>query len=146
MPEAPQSVVEGLRNVREGLHLRWNPRAKVLRPGQYDASGDLLPPIYEPRWELWDKDPEGGEYKVMTLQGPDGSFRPPGEWLVELMRLMDPARYGGSVNRMLRALVDEHNASLQQVSEEDFDDLAEQVAKWAIYERTPKVSVLADVR
>lgn len=146
MPEVPESVAEGLANIRSGLHLRWNPRSRVIRPGGYDANGGVLEPTYDARWELWDVDPDGREYRVMTLQHADGSFKPPGEWLLELMRAVDPARYGGSVNRMLRALVDEHNDKLKGVNEKDFEELSGAIVEWTLDARRTRVGVLADVR
>lgn len=149
MPEAPEHIAEGLRNIRSGLHLRWNPRAKVRRKGEWDIYGNLREePVYEPRWELWDIDPEGGEYKVMTLQGPDPDreFREPGEWLLELVRLFDPARYGGDVGRMVRAMVDDPNRRALEVAEDDFEDLVDQAVRWYFWAHQPKAMVPADIQ
>lgn len=147
MPTVPDHIAEGLRSIREGLHLRYNPRAKIQRAGEFDVHGAVLSePVYDPRWEVWDKDPEGGEYKVMTVQGPDGSFRPPGEWLIELIQMVNPARYGGDVSRMVRAIVDDPNRTVTEVADEDFEDLIDQAVHWHHYAALPKTAVLADVR
>lgn len=146
MAEVPESVAEGLRGIRSGLHLRWNPRARVVIPGGFDVHGSPTEPTYDARWELWDIDPDGRAYKVMTLQNADGSFRPPGQWLVDLVWIMNPARYGGDVSKMLRALVDDHNDKLQQVADDDFEELADAVVEWTLDMQRTQVNVLADVR
>ena len=126
--EAPAHIVEALKNIREGLHLRWNPKGKLLKAGGYDAAGKLKDPEWDPRWELWDTDPQGLEYMVMQLQEADESFRAPGDWLVRHMERFNPARYGGSIERMLAA-VEAEAEQMRDLAEKDFDDLAGAVAR-----------------
>src|SRR5690606_38221316 len=149
MPEVPEPLAGGLKTARSGRHPRWTPRAKVPPKGEGDIYGNVREePACGPRWELWDSDPEGGEYKVMTLQGPDPDreFREPGEWLLELVRLFDPARYGGDVGRMVRAMVDDPNRRALEVAEEDFEDLVDQAVRWYFWAHQPKAMVPADIQ
>ena len=135
--EAPAHIVESLRNIRPGFDLRWNPRAVMVAPGSYDVLGGLTPPVYDPRWELWDTNPYGEDYMVMRLQNEDGSFRPPGEWLVQHVWRVDPARYGGDLNRLMDAVEAEAD-KMRDLAEKDWDDLAEAAAKWCVWVGTPK--------
>lgn len=146
MPEAPESVLIGLRSIRETFQLRWNPTAKRITPGSFDASGVVIPAEWDPRWELWDKDAEGREYMVMQLQTRGGEFRAPGAWLVELMNKLNPARYDGDVSKMIAALVDDPVNRLEEVGDADADDLFEMVARWAYQVRTPKERTMSDAR
>ena len=146
MPEVPESVEIGLKSVRETLHLRWNPQAVRVRPGYIDASGIVKPAEWEPRWELWDIDADGRPYKIMTLQHQDGSFKPPGDWLVDLINFLNPARWDGDPNKMIAALVDEPMNRLEQVADEDSDDFFGAVASWHGWMALPKERVLADTK
>lgn len=138
MQEVPEHVAEGLRSIREGLHLRWNPKGKLVKTGSYDSTGRLKDPVYDPRWELWDVDPQGAEYMVMRLQNTDGSFRPPGDWLVHHVNRLNPARYGGNVAAMLEELLEAPEALRELGTEKDTDDLFEAVGKWGEWCATPK--------
>jgi hypothetical protein len=135
--EAPAHILESLRNVRSGFWLKWNPKAVLLEPGMFDGVGNLKAPKYDPRWELWDTDPDGRDYMVMRLQTEDGGFRAPGEWLVVHINRFNPEKYGGSVVKMLRALEGEAEA-LKEIGEKDFDDLAGAAANWCAWLNTPK--------
>ena len=136
--EAPEHIQQGLANIREGMHLRWNRKAVLLKAGITDAIGKVIDPEYDPRWEVWDTSPEGEEYMVMRVQEMDGSFRPPGEWLVHSIGKCNPERYGGDVQAMLDALVEEPDALREIGTKKDSDDLIEAVAKWCQYVVTPK--------
>jgi hypothetical protein len=145
-PSLPEGLQQALNDIREGIHLRWNPTAVLIASGSFDASGKLKKdPQYDPRWELWDTDAEGKEYKIMSIQWPNGEFRRPDFWLVELINYMNPARYGGNINRMLREMVDEPNAELENIAERDIDDLIEMAAKWHYYADQPKQRVLTSI-
>lgn len=146
MPEVPESVAIGLRNVRETLHLRWNPQAVRVKPGYIDASGTVIPAEWDPRWELWDIDAHGKPYKIMTLQHNDGSFKPPGDWLVELINFLNPARWDGDPHKMIAALVDEPVNRLEEVCDADAEDLFRAVASWGWWVMHDKEPVLADTK
>ena len=138
MPVAyPDYVDQELRNIREDFELRWNPKAVLVKAGSYDATGKLRDPVYEPRFELWDRDPNGRDYRVMRLQHPDGSFRAPGQWLITHLQKINPARYGGNLERMLREL-EEHNTLKEVGTIKDSDDLIEAASNWAAWHETPK--------
>jgi hypothetical protein len=135
--EVPESVALGLRNIRSGLHLRWNVAA-VKRPTGFDATGKPLEMEVEPRFELWDTDPQGQDYMVMRVQNEDGSFRFPDDRLVERMGRLNPERYGGNVHRMLQAQVDDPETLRELGTQKDTDDLIESVVKWAEWYGTVK--------
>lgn len=144
-PSLPEGLDSELKAVRGGFELRWNPKAKVKKAGLLDAYGNPSPAQYDGRWELWDTSPEGVEYKFMTLQNNDGSFKPAGRWVVNLLKKVDPARYGGSVGRMVQALVDDPNQALLEIGDEQFEDFIEQAAKWMMYASAPKQRVMKNL-
>jgi len=136
--EAPAHITEGLQSIRSGFNLRWNVRAVLIKTGSYDVNGKAREAEYEPRWELWDVDPDGQEYMVMRLQNPDGSFRPPGDWLVQHIWKIHPGRYGGSVEKMLKALMEEPEVLREIGTMKDSDDAIDAAANWAAWTQTPK--------
>jgi hypothetical protein len=141
-PTLPDGLQQALAEVRSGLRLFWNTRAKVARAGSYDAFGIMREgPKYDGRWELWDTDPDGAHYKVTMVQEPDGSYRAPGFWLVELLNYMHPARFGGSVEKLAAELIDKPNAAMLEVDDKQFEDLAEMAARWHVWADQPKVAV-----
>ena len=151
MDRAPESVLIGLRSIRETFELRFNRKAVLLKPGGYDASGVVTTPEYDPRWELWDTDSEGATYRVMRLQtGPDedlrfpegGQFKSPGQWLVDLLNFMNPARFNGDLNQMLHEVLEEPDKLREIGTEQDSDDLFEMVSKDAARTRSTTVPVL----
>lgn len=136
--EVPDYVVEGLTNIREGLHLRWNPKAVMLKEGKYDALGKLIDPTFDPRWELWDTDPDGKEYMVMRLQFPDGSFRHPGQWLVDRLWQFHPEKYNNDLVKLLKATVEDPELARELRIREDSDEMIEGIGNFAGYLATPK--------
>lgn len=145
-PSLPEGLEEDLRGVREGLHLRWNPRSKVVRAGSFDVYGNVAEaPKYDGRWELWDRSPEGVEYKITTLEDDDGHYKPPGRWLVEFLHTINPANYDGNVSKMMTALVDNPNRSMLEASEKEFEDMVEQAALWVMWATTPKSRVTTNL-
>ena len=136
--EAPQHIQDGLRDIREGLHLRWNPRAVLLDPGKIDAFGKNSEPTYDPRFELWDTTPDGLEYMVMRVQDPEGEFRYPGEWLLEHIWKLHPARYNNDINKLVLAQLDDPDTLREIGTKKDSDDLIDAVANWAAWVATPK--------
>lgn len=127
-PSYPDYVDADLKAIRPTFRIVWNPTSHVI-PGSFDAFGRPTGPRYEGRYELWDTDAEGADYRVMRVQTDDGRFRLPGEWLVSLLKLLNPERWGGDPGRMLREMVDTHNEQLRQLHEKDFEDLIETVVK-----------------
>jgi len=136
--EAPKHIQDGLRDIREGLHLRWNPRAVLKEKGSFDSMGKATKPKWDPRFELWDTTPDGLEYMVMRLQDPDGEFRYPGEWLLETIWKLHPARYNGDISKLVLANIDDPETLREAGTKKDSDDLIEAVASWAQWVATPK--------
>lgn len=138
-PVIPDDVLSGLKDIRSDMHLRWNPTAVLVKAGDIDALGKVRAPEYEPRWELWDKDPEGAEYMIMRLQADEtGAFRQPGQWLLDRAKFMNPERWGGNLHKMMQELV-EHPEMLREAgTEKDSDDLIEAIGNAAQWHATPK--------
>lgn len=95
-------MVDALHRLDSLLDLRWNPQALVMRHGQYDANGKVLPPIYDGRWEVVRRNTphvggavfEGkrGDSDVAVIyqvRGPKEEYKPIGWWLVEFMQQWD---------------------------------------------------------
>lgn len=143
--EAPQDVVISLRNIKPTFNLRYNRQGKVASERSFDVNGNPREVQYDPRWELWDTDESGVEYKVTTLQDGDGGYRPPDQRLVELIRLVDPARYDGSPEKMLQALVDEPNDYVSGLDHACFDDLVEYLTDAYFSAMTPKVATIKPI-
>jgi hypothetical protein len=131
----------GLLGIRQTLHLRHNPAAVQVGERSFDVNGRPRHREFEPRWELWDTDAHGNEYRVMTLQSPEGGYLPPGYWLVELVRLIDPARYGGNLDKMIEALVDSPNTRLDALSKGSYEDLVEDFAERFWHGKGTRISV-----
>ena len=141
MTEAPEHIVTGLKSIRSTFFLKWNPTAKRIGESSFDVNGNAREVKFDGRWELWDVDAEGALYMVMRLEDNDGSFIPPGDWLIHTLNLMNPARYNGSVEKMLKALVHEPNAELEKIREQDWNNLVDSMARYYTL-RKPIVSVL----
>jgi hypothetical protein len=128
--EAPESVVLGLRGIRAAFNLRWNSTARSVGERSFDVNGKPREIAWDPRWELWDTDEFGAEYRVMVLEDESGAFVPPGEWLVDLVNLINPARYDGDMEKMIQALVDDPNENVRKVGERQFESLTEHLAEY----------------
>lgn len=137
-PYVPEWIEKALRDIRSGMHLRWNPTAVVKKAGSYDAVGKLREPEYEARWEVWDVDPEGAEYMVMRLQDMDGGFRQPGEWMVERLKFMNPARYGGDLMKLYEEMVENPELLREVGTQKDSDDLIDAITRAAEWGEKPK--------
>lgn len=148
MPEVSKGFLEDLHSIRRTFELVFNERAVMVRPGVIDGSGTVTPAAFEPRWELWDTDPEGARYRVLTLQTspmddpvhfPDGGrFKPPGEWILDHLRFINPERFNGNLNDLLHEAIDEPERLREVGTEKDSDDLIEMSAKWAAWVTKPK--------
>jgi hypothetical protein len=130
MAEVPLHIAEGLRNIRSGLHCRWNPTCRYIPGSGFDAYGVIKDAGYEPRWEVWDQDAEGKDYRVMRVEGPGNVFLPLDDWIVQHIRERSPERWGGDAQKMLTALVDEPNERKQKLAADASRDLHEMVARW----------------
>lgn len=129
--QPPESVAEGLRNLRSTMHLRYNRRGR-LRPeksGSIDANGKARNVEYEPRWEMWDTDASGREYKVMTLEDYDSKrAMPPGQWIVDRFRKYNPDNFP-SLDAMLEFAF-EDQARLRKMPEEEFRSFCDFMGEW----------------
>lgn len=129
--EAPESVVIALKNIRPTFRLVWNHKGRVVGERSYDVNGNPRELTYEPRWELWDTDVFGAPYKVMTLEDQyKGSFLPADQQFVDFVNLINPARYEGDLSKLSQALVDDKNAYIEKVNEQDFARLQESLAEY----------------
>ncbi len=136
--EIPENIAEGLRNIRSGMRLEWNPRAVLLVEGGLDINGlKIKDPEYDPRWEVWDTDPEGQDYMVMRVQEIDGSFRQADDRLVHHIGMLNPERWP-STEAMVQALIDDPTALQEAGTKQDSDDLIEAAGNWAAWSETPK--------
>jgi len=126
--EVPESVKIGLANIRPTLHARWNPTGRQTGGFSFDVNGNPRQKTYDPRWELWDTDEFGNTYKITTLEGMNNEYLPLGEWVVEYMQLINPARYDGDLHKMIEALVDSKNEAVEKIHKDVFDHIAEYFA------------------
>lgn len=129
--EAPEGIVTALKNIRPTFRLVWNPTARVIGERSFDVNGNPREVTHDPRWELWDTDGDGVHYKVMTLEDShQGAFMPADQRFVDFVHLIDPGRYGGSVEKMIQALVDDENKYIEQVAEKDFQSLTDALSNY----------------
>lgn len=104
-------IIDTLREMDPLLNVRWNPEAILLEKGFYTGSGQLVPPVYEGRWQVIRDLPRGEESHdgkpylvIVTVTQPardpqyghllmvkDGAYAPVGQWLIEYMRAADAA-------------------------------------------------------
>lgn len=144
-PSYAKYVDESLKKIDSSFHLRWNPRCRMVRPGSFDANGQPTEPWYDGRYEVWGTDANGEEYRIMIV-AVQGEYREPGEWLVERLHKLNPARYGGNVSAMLRELVDDPNNVLQEMDERDYRDFINGAVSWYWKVGNPTVSVAKDIK
>lgn len=129
--EAPESIVEALRSIRPTFNLVWNERGRVIGERSFDVNGNPRVVTWDPRWELWDRDVDGIAYMVLRLEEAETQkFLPPGQWLLDLLYLIDPARYGGNVEKMIRALVDDENEYVKKLAKDDFERLIDSLSNY----------------
>lgn len=130
--QAPQHIEEALKGIRSTFRVVYNPTARVVSERSFDANGAAREKEFEPRWELWDTDSEGVVYKVMTVEQNQGKggFLPLTDRFVDFVRLVDPARYGGSVEKMVDALVDSPNNMAAELTQREFESLVDNLANY----------------
>lgn len=140
--EVPESVSLGLASIKPRLHARWNPQGKVLDGRSFDANGKPRHRTYEGLWELWDVDESGNTYRVCQLIGPDGGFIPLGDWVVDLVRLINPERVGGDMHRLVGELVDRPNEDVARLADWAFEDLLDYLADRCWTEKTQRSRIV----
>jgi hypothetical protein len=129
--QAPESVAQGLRNLRPTMRLRYNRRGRLIpgKSGGIDANGRPRHVEYEPRWELWDTDTSGRDYRIMSLE--DHETRralPPGQWLVDRFRKYNPDNFPS-----LEAMLDfawKDQARLQKMPEDEWRAFCDFMGEW----------------
>ena len=136
-------VVEALQRLDPLLDVRWEPCARLVRAGRYDAQGKLVAPIYEGLWEIVRYD----SFNTATWRpytricfvtekvriGPDlwampadGRYAPLGMWVVEFLRQAD--QWNQEQARKRSAELDAMNASLDAQRIADGADGVEEAA------------------
>lgn len=138
--EVPEDVRIGLANIRQTLRARWNPLAKVTEEWSFDANGEARHKKHEGRWELWDTDESGRDYKITMLEK-DGQYVPLGMWVVALVQQINPANYDGDMHRMIEALVDKPNHDIERLGQQQFEELTDYLADLQWHVNTPKSRV-----
>ena len=134
--EPSADIVIALRGVRPTFELIFNPVARIAKERSFDANGDARVKEFEGRWELWDTDVDNIRYKVCTLESPGRQFKHPDMKFVELIRLVDPARYDGDLSKMVEAMVDRHNEDLVSGLEEaTFNEVAGSMAEYFVQQK-----------
>jgi hypothetical protein len=142
--EAPQEIVDALHGIRSTFELRWNPRAKRVKPGMIGALGGVVPAEFEGRWELWDNPDTAPEHLIMVLRTPEDEFKPPGQWLVDLMNALNPARFGGDVAKVVQFHAENPNLLRELVHDQDLDNLLDDVGDecaWYLQLRGPSAGI-----
>ena len=150
MSGAPQSgedveaVVRELRLLDPRLNVRWEPKAIMVRRGRYSATGQVIDPVYDGRWEiiLNDKAFSTAEWRDWTrvcfvtqqtriaaglmAMAQDGAYAPLDQSVVEFMRQAD--RHNNDEARRLRERIDALNARQDQREMDAGDDALEEAA------------------
>jgi hypothetical protein len=126
--EVSVDVELGLKAIRDTFKLLLNPKGRAVGGRSFDVMGNPREGAYEARWELWDKDVSGREYKVVTLEDRDGGFMPPDQRLVDFINLINPERYGGEVEKMIDALVDSPNQYASTLGDLQYEQMIEHLA------------------
>lgn len=117
--EEIRPTVEALKRLDALLDVQWNPKARVVTPGRYDATaGKRHAPVYDGRWQVIRHDTPGltdrgyvvicevtawervGDRGIIMMDH-KGAYAPIGDWLVEHMQQFDAAQ------RKFAAVMDE---------------------------------------
>lgn len=129
--EAPEAIVTGLRNIRPTFSLVLNPRGRVIGERSFDVNGHPREVTWDPRWELWDRDADGIAYKVMTLEDAETrGYLPPDQRFLDFVNLINPERYGGNVEKVIQALVDDANEYVKHLAQKDFESLTDSLSNY----------------
>lgn len=141
--EDVQQVVEALQVLDPLLDIRWEPRAKMVKRGGYTATGQVIEPEYDGRWEVVRYDAFGTarwrpytricfvteKVKVcpdLWAMPANGAYAPLGTWLVEFMRQAD--QWNQEQARQRSADLDALNARLEAQRMADGADGVEEAA------------------
>lgn len=104
-------MIDALRRLDPLLDIIWNPKARLVKPGWYNAeAGKRHDPEYDGRWNVirWDtpglhagrqyvvicevtEPVRAGKNRILMMQD-GGAYAPVGEWLVEFMQTWDAAQ------------------------------------------------------
>lgn len=136
--EEVRAVEADLRRIDRFLYLAWNPRARVVRPGVFDAYGAPTLPAYDGRWEVRRKTDQGEDQLIWTVAWEAeeefgkafGDYRSVGPWLPRKMRLWDQANREAAEAYRAR-LWAEHDAterSLETIDEAGYRETLESFA------------------
>lgn len=136
--QAPAHITQGLQNIRSTLRMIWNPMAVRAQAGRISADGMVTSAAYDGRWEVWDTDPEGGDYMVMRVETPTGEYMPPVEWVVEWLNRWNPEHFNGSLEKMLEVYFANAEEAAERMSDKNAKDFFDAVSKWAAWVALPK--------
>ena len=102
-------VVEEIKRLDPLVDVRWNPRARITKPGSYTILGKRTDPEYLGLWEVIRYNSPGltdrgyvrlcfvtkpvrfGRREILMMET-DGPYAPIGSWLIEYMRTWDSAQ------------------------------------------------------
>jgi hypothetical protein len=130
--EAPESIVLGLQGIKSTMRAVFNPTAVRLQT-EFDAFGNPKNVAFEPRWEVWDTDATGCPYMITRVQDEDGGYQEIDQRTVDMLNFCNPARWGGDVRKMVKALVDDVNERQKESEERSNQHFAEEVGRDAAY-------------
>lgn len=122
--EDREAIVTALRTALNdsALDVRWNPTSYVTRPGQFDAFGKPIKPVYDGRWEVIRHLGDGQTVLVWQVKEEvTEAYRPLGLWLVEFMARWDRANVAwmDEQRRLLEAEESRERMLLEHGAQED---------------------------
>ena len=139
-PSYPEHIDEELQRIDPTFRLKWEPRCAMNGVSTHrDENGRIIKPTFEGRFELWATDTAGRDYVVQVLETEEGEFKPPGDWLVQRRRQLNPERFGGSTDEMVRRHVEIPAAERERKLQEESDNAVDDGIDWGLQTETPKV-------
>ena len=139
IPRPPQSVIDGLKRFREGMHLRYNPTAIGSRAPYKHG---LMMMEWTGLYEVWDVSLGGKLYgPVYTITDGEDGFDVPGDWLVEHFHRTNPDKWGWDMEKFLKDYIYDKNYAKVAANEKEFEDnLEDMVYGMLTHYRDPKIS------